>query len=102
MATPQQMEKKRSRQIEEILTAVGALTVEVAELKAAQGVDERPDRTGEIMAANSQAFAAAAEQSRRILEAVGMMTGELIALKAEIAELKAPVQPAPATRKAKR
>lgn len=100
MATPQQMEKKRSRQIEEILAAVKGLAADVAELKDASPqvielsaeIDERPDRIGELMAANGQAFAEAAELSRRILEAVGMMAGELIALKGEITELKDSLQ----------
>ena len=91
MATPSSVAKRSARQTTAILAAVEALTAEVSELKA-----KAPYETGEIMAANGQAFAEAAERSRRILEAVAMMAAELITLKAEIAELKTLVQPAPA------
>ncbi len=99
MATPSSVAKKAANQTRDILAAVEGLVVDVAELKAAitspeiieLEAIETVDRTGEIMAANGQAFAEAAEQSRRILEAVGMVIAEMITLRTEVAELKAEI-----------
>jgi len=99
MATPEQMEKKRTRQIGEILAAVQGLTVMVTELKAKESetieltaeLDEIPDRTGEILAA--------------IKTAVQSMADEMASMKVEIAGLKeqiTPAMPAPASRRTKR
>jgi hypothetical protein len=114
MATPQQMEKKRTKQIEEILTAIGELAVDVEGLKAAQGVelkaefDETVDRTDEILtainqalASNSNAFAEATGLSRRILEATALMAGEVLVLKADISELKDALAKSPAAARSK-
>ena len=91
MATPEIMAKKAARQTAEILAAVQSLAAEVAELKAAQPgvieltaeIDEKADWTDEILAAN-----------QKLVMAVGSMADELVRLKAEIAELKALIEPA--------
>ena len=84
MATPEQMEKKRTRQIGEILAAVQELAVQGS-------APDPPDRTGEILTAVTAVGSAFGEMSERLdrtLHACGMMASEIIELKAEIAGLK--------------
>ena len=81
MATPAIMAKKAAKQTAEILAAVKLLAAEVAEAKAAKPagielaaeIDETADRTGEILAAISDAF--------------GMIASEIVGLKKQVAEL---------------
>lgn len=88
MATQEQMEKKRSRQIEEILTAIRAPRTEVT---------ETIDRTDEILAAIRSTALDIGQQTRQASIAIGSMADELINLKAEVAELQSAITPPPVT-----
>lgn len=95
MATPAIMAKKAAKQTTEILAAVQSLATEVAELKAAKPdtieltaeIDETADRTGEILAAISNAFGEIREQVDRNLSACAMIAAEVTGLKKQVAEL---------------
>lgn len=114
MATIEQMEKKRSRQIVEILEAVKMLGAEVAELKTKIGepdvielkaeIDETTDRTDEILAVIRSTASDVGQQTRQASIAIGSMADEIVNLKAEIAELRPPIAPPPAaaTRRTKK
>lgn len=97
MATQEQMEKKRSRQVVEILEAVHALRTEVTDLKANIGRTETIDRTGEILAAIRSTALDIGQQTRQASIAIGSMADELINLKAEVAELQSAITPPPVT-----
>lgn len=93
MATPEQMEKKRSRQILEILEAVAVQSkvtnLMVVELVALRDkVTETPDRTGEILATIGNSFGEIRDQQDRILNACAIMATEISELKAEVANAK--------------
>ena len=83
MATVEQMEKKRSRQVIEILEAVKMMVSEVGELKAGIG------RTDEILAAIHSTALDIGQQTKQASIAIGSMADEMVNIKAEIAELKA-------------
>lgn len=114
MATIEQMEKKRSSQVMEILEAVKMLGAEVAELKIRIGepdvielkaeIDETVDRTDEILAAIRSTASDVGQQTRQASIAIGSMADEIVNLKAEIAELRPPIAPPPAaaTRRTKK
>lgn len=96
------MEKKRSRQIEEILAAIGAVSADVAGLKTAIASPEVTeletmevvDRHGEILSTIVAAFAETREQLDRSMSACAAIAQEVIKLQAEVRELKAQFKPA--------
>ena len=113
MATIEQMEKKRSRQIEEILAAVRMTTAEVAELKADIGrtevielkaeIDETTDRTDEILAEIRSTALDIGQQTKQASIAIGSMADEIVNLKVEIAGLKfSTVTSSPTSRRTKK
>lgn len=95
MATIEQMEKKRSRQIVEILEAVQTVLIEVvglkaevAGLKADIGRDGTTDRTDEILAAIRSTALDIGQQTGQALKAIESTADEMVNIKAEIAGLK--------------
>jgi chromosome segregation ATPase len=104
MATVEQMEKKRSRQIVEILTAVYALVTIVNELRTEVAeLKTRTSRTDEILAAIRSTALDIGQQTRQASIAIGSMADEMVNLKTEIAELQSAIaQPPAATRRTKK
>lgn len=90
MATPQQMEKKRSKQIVEILAAVEGLAADIAAMKVellrpeVVELEAPADRTGEILAAIGGAATETGSQLKRIIDVVSTVDAEMIALRSEI------------------
>lgn len=87
MATVEQMEKKRSRQIEQVLVGVENMAAQVAAMKVELSQPTVADRTGEIFAAIGGASVEAGKQLERILNVVAKIAGEVIIIKSEIATL---------------
>ncbi len=110
MATIEQMEKKRTRQIEQVLAVVENMAAEVAAMKVELSrpeiveLEAPADRTGEIFAAIGGASAETGKQLERAIDVLAKIAGEIIIMKSEIAELKALVQPTkpPATHRGKK
>ncbi len=111
MATPGQMAKKAAKQTSDILTAIEALVVMVAELKAKEPdtieltaeMGEISDRAGEVLAVIGKSFAEIRAQQDRTLNACAMMAVEIAELKAKIIGLESSVTaPPPATRRTKK
>lgn len=94
MATEAQMEKRRSKQVEEILTAVNELRTEVTDLKADIGRTDEVELKAE--------FDETIDRTDEILAAIRSMADEIVNLKAEVAELQAAITPPPTSRRTKK